>query len=254
VLRLQGSLYAVWHVLYPGTVCVLVLKFVSSSTPRTMARETPARVDCSGLALQWDASPEIRQRLRSGETLIHPATKDKILIKTASLNGPVLQPVCELMANLRDSLGDGKIPPSPAVEDLREEVKALVEMGKQDVTFGVVDKAAWNVRKFIAFVKLKIRKREVSTESFWELDEALWLLTTYIVLLGLSMYVVLNFQVMSKLKRAIQDPVFQKLVVTLDPLMQEPCLNIANRAAPKLDLFLHGSFAVLSDSRSWWTT
>ncbi|CAE7596944.1 unnamed protein product [Symbiodinium necroappetens] len=154
-----------------------------------MARETGQRVDCSGLALQWASSPEIRQRLRSGESLIHPATKDKILIKTASLNGPVLQPVCDIMASFRDSLGDGKIPPSPAVEDLREEVKALMEMGKQEVSFDVVDKAAWNVRKFIAFVKLKIRKREVST-------------------------------VMSKLKRAIQDPVFQQLIVTLDPHMQ----------------------------------
>ena len=145
-----------------------------------MARETPARVDCTGLALQWDASPEIRQRLRSGETLIHPATKDKILIKTASLNGPVLQPVCDLMANLRDSLPNDKMPPSPAVEDLREEVKALVEMGKQEVTFEVVDKAAWNVRKFIAFLKLKIRKREVSTESSCEVHDTLWLFANYL--------------------------------------------------------------------------
>ncbi|CAE7153249.1 unnamed protein product, partial [Symbiodinium necroappetens] len=115
---------------------------------------------------------------------------DKILVKTGSLNGPVLRPICEMMAAVSDTIEEGKVSPSPAVEDLREEVKTVMEMGKQEVTFQQIDKVAWTVRKFIAFLKLKIRKREVST-------------------------------VMSKLKRAFEDPTFQQLIVILDPQMQE---------------------------------
>ena len=137
----------------------------ASHFPRPMASES-RQVDLTGLAQKWDESPEIRQRLRNGGSLLHPSSKDKVLIRTAALNGPVLQPVCEMMAKLQAVMDDGKIAPSPAVEALREEVQALMGMAKQDVTFQEIDKAAWSVRKYIAFLKLKIRKREVSTEAF----------------------------------------------------------------------------------------
>ncbi|CAE7621215.1 unnamed protein product [Symbiodinium sp. CCMP2456] len=153
-----------------------------------MANE-PRSVDVTGLGQQWEADSQIRQRLRDGGSLLHPSTADKVLIRTASLNGPVLKPLCEMMAKMRDVVDDGKIPPSPAVEGLREEVQAVMGMAKQEVTFEQIDKAAWSIRKFVAFLKLKIRKRQVST-------------------------------VMIKLKRAFQDPQFQQLLLILDPNLQ----------------------------------
>ena len=120
--------------------------------------------EITGLASQWENHPEIRSRLRNGGCLLHPETKEKIVVKTASLNGPVLSPICEMMAAFQEIMEEGKIAPSPAVENLHEEVKALMDMGKQEVTFKEIDKVAWTIRKFIAFLKLKIRKREVSLE------------------------------------------------------------------------------------------
>ena len=121
-------------------------------------------MDVSDLAKAWDDSEEIRGRLRSGGSLIHADTKDKILVKTTSLNACVLEPVLGLMAKASNMVEEGKSPPSPAVEELREQVKELLEMSKREVEFTAIDKAAWTIRKFIAFLKLKIRKRDVSTE------------------------------------------------------------------------------------------
>lgn len=174
-------------------------------------------VDVSGLANAWENDPEIRGRIRNGGTLLHPETKDKILVKTGSLNGPVLRPICEMMAAVSDTIEEGKVSPSPAVEDLREEVKTVMEMGKQEVTFQQIDKVAWTVRKFIAFLKLKIRKREVSTEPSKHVNI---IVINCLICLGVQCF---QLKVMSKLKRAFEDPTFQQLIVILDPHMQASC-------------------------------
>ena len=129
-------------------------------------------IDISGLANDWDASPEIRTRLRNGGFLIHPDTNKKILIKTASLNRAVLQPLLEKMAPASGDANGGKCSPSPGVEEVREEVKALMDMNKRQVDFETVDREAWTIKRFLAFIKLKIRKREVSTETY--LNRRLW--------------------------------------------------------------------------------
>ena len=69
------------------------------------------------------------------------------------------------MAAMPSASEDGQVPASPEVEALRVEVKSLMEMNKRELDFQVVDKAAWVSRKFLAFVKVKIRKREASLES-----------------------------------------------------------------------------------------
>ena len=118
-------------------------------------------VDVDGLATEWDQAEDIRQRLRDNGLLIHPETKDKIVVKTTSLNNTVLIPILHRMARL----DLGKAAPSPAVEDLREEVKALMDMHKRQTDFKTIDDMAWTVRKFVAFLKLKIRKTDVSQET-----------------------------------------------------------------------------------------
>ena len=117
----------------------------------------------AGLAKMWDDAEEVRRRLRDTGCLLHPETGDKILVKTASLNFSVLHPVVTLMSQA-PAASEGQVAPSPAVEDLRGEVKALYDLNQRSTDFAEVDKLAWGVRKFIAFLKLKIRKREVSLE------------------------------------------------------------------------------------------
>ena len=122
-------------------------------------------VDLSGLAAEWDGDLEIRQRIREGGKLLHEDTNNKILVKTASINFRVLFPVVQMMAKCPETVEEGQAAPSPAVESLRAEVKALFDLNQKAVDWEGVDKTAWAVRKFIAFLKLKIRKREVSLEA-----------------------------------------------------------------------------------------
>ena len=123
-------------------------------------------VDVTGLSAEWDSSFEIRDRLRAGGSLIHPSTNDRIVVKTTAVNAAVLEPVLLMMAQSRSAAADdGKSLPSPAVEEIREEIKAVLELNKQEVTFSIIDKPAWIIKKFTAFLKLKVRKRDPSTET-----------------------------------------------------------------------------------------
>ena len=89
--------------------------------------------------------------------LFHPQTGSKLLLKTTVLNSNILRPVL-----VRMSQGSGKL---PAVEDLREQVRDLFQTSKREVEFDDIDRESWRVRKFAGFVKLKVRKEEVSTEA-----------------------------------------------------------------------------------------
>ena len=130
-------------------------------------------VEICGLAKDWDAVPEIRTQLRQGGLLIHPETKKKIVVKTAALNRSVLEPILLKMSRFSAEANDGKCSPLPGVEDIREEVNALMDMNKREVDFETVDREAWTVKRFLAFIKLKIRKREVSQEPCLESIEKL---------------------------------------------------------------------------------
>ena len=175
-------------------------------------------VDISGLASQWDADPEIRGRLREGGFLIHPETNKKILIKTASLNKGVLQPLLEMMAPASGDANGGKCSPSPGVEEIREEVKALLDMNKRQVDFETVDREAWTIQRFLAFIKLKIRKREVSTDTYLNIDffspDSCYSLTSCPSNLN---------RVKCPCQDLSQDKNFQDLVLILDPLLQATC-------------------------------
>ena len=58
-----------------------------------------------------------------------------------------------------------RLPPSPAVEDLREQINELMVLSKQETDFAKVDHAAWQIRRLTAFLKVKTRKQQVSNES-----------------------------------------------------------------------------------------
>ena len=176
-------------------------------------------VDVSGLAQEWDEASDIRQRLRASNLgLIHPQTGEKVLIKTAVLNASVLQPVLHRMANAR---GEAKACPSPAVEDLREQVSELYTLSKREIDFKTVDGPAWEIRKFISFLKMKIRKQDVSMES------GLFRIQVFrkfgcSCILELTVWVCYLLNLLSR--SLSQDHDFQQMVLILDPSLQDSCL------------------------------
>ena len=120
-----------------------------------------ANVPLDDLAKEWDEIPEVRNRIRASGQLLGPGS-DKICQKSTIINKDVLAPVLGRMAA---STGKARLPPSPAVEDLREQINELMVLSKQETDFAKVDDAAWQIRRFTAFLKVKTRKQDVSNES-----------------------------------------------------------------------------------------
>ena len=177
-----------------------------------MAEPGKAEVDISKIAATWDQVPEIRNRIRDEGALLHPEGKEKVTLKTTVLNANVLAPVLERMTGVT---GSQKLPVSPAVEDLREEISNLYALGKREVDFCTIDRAAWKIRNFLAFLKVKGRKQEVSHES--------WLnMCGLVFFLCCSLWWLISLKVMCRLYRAMQDPEFQRLIVILNPELQVP--------------------------------
>ena len=107
----------------------------------------------------WDADCGIRDRLRDGQGFMHPESGLVCDIRVCVLNGNILQPMLEGMANLPDR----KL---PGVGDLRNEMSVCYRVNKR--TGKEVDEAviaeAMHVRKLLSFVKSKTRRKEVSWE------------------------------------------------------------------------------------------
>ena len=116
-------------------------------------------LDISGLHLEWDANPEIRNRLREGGPLMEKVGED---IPSAVANVGLLQPMVTRM-----SLTETR--PLPAVEALRDEVETIYLRNKRGSTpedTPDVVALAWGIRKLLVFLKMKVRRREVSSAPF----------------------------------------------------------------------------------------
>ena len=112
----------------------------------------------AGICDEWDANEDIRERMRQGHPFIHPeATKDDV--QGCGLNSSILVPLLTRMATL-----DQK--PLPGVEPLREELEKLWLKSKRVSTPEEVEliiKSSWRVKKLLGFVKMKVRREEVSS-------------------------------------------------------------------------------------------
>ena len=84
-------------------------------------------LDISGLHLEWDANPEIRNRLRDGGPLMEKVGED---IPSAVANVGLLQPMVTRM-----SLTETR--PLPAVEALRDEVETIYLRNKRLAVFPI---------------------------------------------------------------------------------------------------------------------
>lgn len=115
-------------------------------------------LDVTDLHMDWDSSCEIRERLLEGGSLLAQDRGGED-IPTCIANIAVLQP-CVTRMSLTQSR------PLPAIESLRESIEAVYlrnKRGKTQEDMPDVVGLGWRVRKLLGFVKMKVRRKEVSS-------------------------------------------------------------------------------------------
>ena len=128
-------------------------------------------LDISEIFVTWDATQELRDRLRGGQTFMHPSTDLKCDNRTCTMNGPILEPLL-----LRMSMNSER--KLPIVQDLREQMTSVYQKNKrvdnpEDEKTIVGD--SWHIRKLLSHVKAKARRGEVSNDTW--LNCALYCIT-----------------------------------------------------------------------------
>ena len=113
-------------------------------------------LDIKKLSTEWDDNDVIRERLRSGGNLLEGGLGEDIATTVA--NHDVLQPLI-----VRMSLTETR--PLPVVDSLRDEVEALYlksKRGQNPEDAPDVIGISWRIRKLLGFLKMKVRRHEVS--------------------------------------------------------------------------------------------
>ena len=114
-------------------------------------------LDIAKIHQDWDGCVELRDRVMDGGNLLVEPHEDNIPSSVA--NFLALQPFITRM-----SLSSTR--PLPAIETLREEVECFYlkcKRGGTSADFQDVVQIAWKVRKMLGFIKMKVRRREVSS-------------------------------------------------------------------------------------------
>ncbi len=119
----------------------------------------------SGLALGWDNTSSIRQRMREGNNLLqHFDTKLKMFtnnyvernVKNVRVNAAVLDLVC-VMTQKHGLL--------PNIDKLAEEVKSLYRLNQRPVTISTAYDQGWAIRGLIQVLKGQVKSRRVKQKS-----------------------------------------------------------------------------------------
>ena len=114
-----------------------------------LPRQWFSSFDPAGLGLEWDGVESIRDRLRSGKSLVVPGTSKSNdgTIPECVTNQDVLVPVLTrlLTSNLK----------LPSVPGLRPEVEIAYGKNNRTPDEATVDDDAWELRKLLRFVKRK---------------------------------------------------------------------------------------------------
>ena len=115
----------------------------------------------NGIHREWDEEEVVRERIRGKGGLLHPESGPSEDIPTAVFNKELITPLLVRMA-LQEKR------PHPPIDPLREEVEALFNRNKITPVpdFSDCQKLAWRLRWLACFVKMKARRKEVSTEPF----------------------------------------------------------------------------------------
>ena len=112
------------------------------------------------LHLDWNGHEELRDRvLDGGDMLVTPQGED---IPSVVANYPALQPMVTRMSMTTSR-------PMPVIETLRDEVESFYlknTRGKTLEDSPDVVAIAWKLRKMLGFIKMKVRRHEVSSVPF----------------------------------------------------------------------------------------
>ena len=172
-------------------------------------------LDVSDLADVWDSFPEIRERLRDDGCILHKNSSAGEDIPTCVLNKELLQPLLARMALLEHR-------PIFPVEKAEEQLSILLAKNKRAMPEGdgSITKATWHLRKLLGFVKMKVRRSEVSKDSQLEGQQILSYLVWWCAHLRFHFWTSLISCPVRSIFPA-KDEDFQQLCLVLDPNLQE---------------------------------
>ena len=143
--------------------------------PPGRPRQPKEKLEIRDVMHEWDQSDEVRDRMRNDGVLMHPKSSPSEDIPTCIKNATLLQPLLTRMGMMQTrSL--------PLIDELRGEVEGLFrknKLGDQAENGSIVIESAWAIHKLLGFVKMKVRRVEVSTAPgfmFWRsVFDSLWL-------------------------------------------------------------------------------
>ena len=114
-----------------------------------------------GIAQEWDGIIELRDRVREGGPILDPRSVHKQLdINQCVINHALLSPLAACICVAERKL--------PTIDDLRDELVCLLTLNKrqgEDLVVMVEDTAK-HVKGLCTFLKLKVRRKEVSTATW----------------------------------------------------------------------------------------
>ena len=139
-----------------------LLRVDSCSLAAAMSTDGKVTFDCTGLGAELEKDGIIREHLhQKGAVLFEDGYSESI--KNACQD-PVFQALQILC--LRTAVTEGH--PQPPVGPLRDELELLYKKcGAQSAESAIVNDS-WCIRKFMTFIKMKVRKEMVSTVSCTE--------------------------------------------------------------------------------------
>ena len=132
--------------------------------PGSSEESLGSRLDLTSLAQEWDSDPELRGRWRDGGSFLHPDTPAGEDIKGCCLNRMLLVPLLTRMA-----VSEKRVLPS--IHDLHAAVESALTLNKRPPKpedYEGLMAVAWRVRFVAGFVKMKVRRSEVSQVSCFE--------------------------------------------------------------------------------------
>ena len=115
-------------------------------------------MDLSTLASEWDSEQSLRNRLREGSSVLHPDSGKGEDIGTSIKNQELLIPLLTRMS----------VAPKralPGIDPLREGISALLTLNKRPPKpedWDDIMATAWRLRFLLGFIKMKVRRKEVS--------------------------------------------------------------------------------------------
>lgn len=114
-------------------------------------------LDVKGMAGEWDADTTVRGRLRTGKSFLHLSDGKRCEdIKTCIMNQEILSPLLTRMA-----VTDHR--PIIPVEATQAEITMLLTMNKLEPgDLHNVEQDTWHIRKLLGFIKMKVRRHELS--------------------------------------------------------------------------------------------